>query len=265
MAFNPRIPELPELTVIDSSMIIAVYDYETDTTYFAKVSVVLPPDPSNDYRWDSLTIYAIGNIVSYTGRLWESLTNGNLDNVPFEGTNWTEVSKAASGLVRWAAGVQTTTDACVISNITGQDAIYIITVTTPYNSIDFETELKAGTWRLLAETKFDTQAIGGGLVTIDAKAGKELTRKSISIAGGNTWSLVNDENFERADIFVELTGGGPWAQVFTDMISNNGNWDIGTKTWNPIEAGKYKVTIEWDGTLTGPIKNYLVTISNLFG
>jgi hypothetical protein len=257
---NPRIKELPEIAVIDGSMIIPVYDYATDTTFFVTLDNLIPTAPSNDYRWDSATTYGAGELTTYLGKIWESQSPGNLNNVPFTGsTFWVEQSPSLSG-VRWTAGVFTTTDSTVISNITGRNSVYILTVAAPFVSSDFAAELAAGTWKELSEDELYAYSVAGATIVLDCKGARVMRFKTQAIAGTKAWQLLNADNLIEGTIFFELTGGGPWDQDFSDVsiapISDNGLWDLGTKIWSPIQAGKYKLKIEHNGT------EFYLSISN---
>lgn len=259
---NPRIEELPEISVLDGSMIIPVYDYVTDTTYFVTLDNLTPTSTSNDYRWSSLTSYSIGEITTYTGKIWESTQNANLDNVPFTGsTFWVEQSSSQSGgLVRWASGVFTTPDSSVISNVTGRDSVYILTVAAPFNSIDFLAELKTGTWKELSEDELYNYSAAGGTIILDCKGARIMRFKTQAIAANKSWQLLNANNLIEATIFLELTGGGSWDQNFSHVsigaISDSGLWDSGTKVWSPIQVGKYKLKLEHNGA------EFYLSISN---
>src|SRR5258706_10155399 len=258
---NPRIKELPSLgSSVDESMIIPIYDYATDTTYFVTIGTVLPASPTNDYRWDSGTNYPIGDIVTYNGQIWESLQDPNTGNIPFEGAFWTERSKAQSGLVRWVAGVFLDTDACVISNITGRDSVYILTVPAPFSSTDFLTELIAGTWKELSEDELYDYSVAGGTIILDCKGARVIRFKTQAVAVAKAWQLLNADNLIEGTIFLELTDGGPYDQDFSDVsiapVSDNGNWDSGTKIWSPIQDGRYKLKVEHEGT------EFYLSISN---
>lgn len=121
-------------------------------------------------------------------------------------------------------------------------------------------------WRLATATDLNMKmyTIDPGDITVNFDGLSDAVFKiSGDIDGDRTWSFLNADNLIRATIFVNLTGLGSWNQDFSGIaptvISDNGNWDSGSKQWQPIQAGKYKLVLEFDGS------EYVLTISNLIG
>ena len=90
--------------------------------------------------------YPINYVVQYDNKIWASLSNDNLDNSPVAGSSfWDEVSKASvSNFSRWKAGIYSDSATLVVKD----NGIYVLDkdVSLPFNSVDFDAELTAGTW-----------------------------------------------------------------------------------------------------------------------
>jgi len=121
-------------------------------------------------------------------------------------------------------------------------------------------------WRLATATDLNLKmyTIDPADITVNFDGQWDTVFKiSGDVDGDRVWSFLNADNLIRATIFINLTGGGTWNQDFSGIapavISDNGNWDSGLKQWQPIQGGKYKLMIEFDGS------EYVLTISNLIG
>ncbi len=146
---DKRIPELPNISYTSAIMMIPIYDPITDTTYRMNYALVQPGASTNDYRWNELTDYGIGDIVTQSDKVWESIATPNIGNVPVEdGGYWEERSKSKSGFVYWAAGVYLDDQVFVLYTL-GSDTFFyeLADPARPFNSIDFEDELADDKWR----------------------------------------------------------------------------------------------------------------------
>ncbi len=130
-------------------MMVPIYDPITDTTYHTLLVQIVPSSSTTDYRWNALTDYPVGAIVTNGDKVWESIDTPNEGNVPVEGGGfWEERSKSKSGFVYWVAGVFTDDQVFVLYTIAGDTFFYELTdITRPYLSTDFEAELAANKWR----------------------------------------------------------------------------------------------------------------------
>jgi hypothetical protein len=86
-----KLRDLTRLEAVTDNCIFLVYNPDTGKTHFIMARDLLLNDGTFP-NWASDTTYADGDRVQYGLRLWESLVNGNLGNVPTEGANWQEVS-----------------------------------------------------------------------------------------------------------------------------------------------------------------------------
>lgn len=143
-----RIKELPQfLTQVTGDEWLVLYDPATDITYRVKSSLIKGGEDKT-LKWVNNEPYADDEIREWNLKLWQSLQNNNLGNIPTEGVWWTEVSRSASGnFGYYSPGVFTVDPSIVIYN----RQMYLINtgvdgVTLPFNSTNFETELAANLW-----------------------------------------------------------------------------------------------------------------------
>lgn len=155
-----RPPQLPELAEVGAGAYVVGYDSATDRTVKINVSA-LGGGQETDINWRANVPYATGLIVEYGLKLWKSLIDDNLGNLPSEGANWTEVSKAGEGggITNYATGVYTYTPAIVLRF----EKLYRLAATLPFESTDFDAELELGRWRLLNDSKIIGVAYGVGM------------------------------------------------------------------------------------------------------
>lgn len=144
MALDKRYPELDPIAIVNGSMLLAIYDYDTDTLYHVPLSLLVPKVDASA-KWQDNISYSIDDVTSLDGKFWRSLVNGNLNNLPVEGGGfWTEVSKAAPGLNFWAAGVYTELNQSVYFGSPGFQ--YYLNHAVPFASSNFAAELALGYW-----------------------------------------------------------------------------------------------------------------------
>lgn len=139
-----RPPQLPELTEVGAGAYVVGYDSATDRTVKINVSA-LGGGQETDINWRANVPYATGLIVEYGLKLWKSLIDDNLGNLPSEGANWTEVSKAGAGsnITNYTTGVYTYDPTIVLR----EGRIYYLLAAKPFESTDFIAELEATQWR----------------------------------------------------------------------------------------------------------------------
>jgi len=136
--------QFPELTEAISNGELLQKNLDDGLIYRIKTALLNGGTDSGD-EWDDQTTYNTDEVVVNNYKFWQSLVDSNLDNPPVEGSYWTEVSKSTSnGFGRYAAGLFTINPTMVINS----NKLYLLssTVTLPFNSNDFDTELYEGKW-----------------------------------------------------------------------------------------------------------------------
>ena len=170
-----RPPQLPELQAIGQGVYLVGYDQQTDRTVKVNVQSIGGGEQAPDLNWRADTEYNSDSIVEFGLRLWKSLVDNNVGNIPMEGDNWTEVSRASAAttsIPNWAAGVYTHSPALVLRN----NAIYRLTRPVPFESTDFEAEAAAPipVW---------TKVSGGGGHIFEDQSGNTLPTRNVAKAG----------------------------------------------------------------------------------
>lgn len=143
-----RIPQLPAGAGSQPGWKIAVWDVTTNTTKQVDVSEFINNENTGDYDWKDDFSYSVNEVSFYNNKLWASDINGNLNNVPQAGPNWTEVVEGKSGGIKtWGAGAFTADEVFVVYDPGGGNLMYELTaVARPYNSVDIDAEIIAGDW-----------------------------------------------------------------------------------------------------------------------
>lgn len=218
---------------------------------------------TNNIEWvtDNDPGYALNDIVTYGGNIYQSLINDNLNIVP--GSDVTKWQLLTRGVVwsRWAAGAFIEDDVFVIRAIDGEDHIVqLVDVARPYNSTDFDAEYAAGDWISLTQNKIVKAAtVGANTAALNMNYLKErVFNFAAVIAEAKTWSLVNAGNLIKLKAIFEISGG-LWAQTFPatfKLFTYAGLWNDGTKVWTPTDQGIYELEV----TLLGGVHH-----AKLFG
>jgi hypothetical protein len=144
MSEGKRIPELQPNSTGFSDGEIAVYNAQSDDTERGTVQEALKAVRAS-FDWQADSSYSIGDLVLYQTKVWESLQNTNVGNVPSENSFWTEKAiSTADGITdtQWAAGIFTYENSKVVYN----NAQYYLQVAAPYESTDIAAEITAGDW-----------------------------------------------------------------------------------------------------------------------
>jgi hypothetical protein len=170
---DARIKQLPPLNLGHKGLYIPVYNNLDDVTYYITAEKLLQAT-NLTYPWQSNVEYDDDQIVSHLDKFWRSLIPNNLNNVPSEGANWTEVSKSAStGFSLWQAGVYDQTEVYVVYD----RVIYQLNpiAPRPFNSVDFDTEKTSGSWQSISLQSFtnivyldENEVIGNCYNTLEA-------------------------------------------------------------------------------------------------
>lgn len=175
----------------------------------------------------------------YNLRLFRTKSDGNLNNTPpimpnqageYENDFWIEVSAAnASAIQKWAAGVYTQELAIVYKN---HKLYELDTVTRPFESIDFEAELRTeqnpgGAWLEL----------GGG----QKKPNTNFYYVDSFGAGVNKTGAENTAAIQQAIDAAGILGGG------TVIINGNGIYNLNNQGVNPYRNARgYCLDIKYD-------------------
>lgn len=194
-------------------------------------------------------------------RIWQSLTNGNINNqppvnTPFTSAFWQEISPSTSSAVlEWAAGVYGTGLQIVFySHSTDGDGLYkLVDPVRPFTSTNIEAEILAGKW-----AKFQGQSIGrysvstsGATITCDWLNKQEAVFVgSASLAANKTIAFSNAGLAQNGTIILVIGGGGPYDVIFPSAFvfpGEDGSWNNGTKTLT-MYPGRYKIKFDNDGT-----------------
>lgn len=143
-----RIPQLPAGANAQPGWKIAVWDDSTNTTKQVDVQEFINNQASSSYDWTDTTTYNTNEVAFYNNKLWASLINGNINNVPQAGPNWVEVvGQSSAGLANWAAGAYTSDEVFVVYDDGSGNLMYeLINAQRPFNSTDIDAEILAGDW-----------------------------------------------------------------------------------------------------------------------
>lgn len=147
---NARIDQLPQSAGPKPGFFLAMRNMELGITQRIEVDYFLTSSSTQNFEWITDHEYAVNDVVTRSGRWWQSLQiNENV--VP--GTDpltWVEIPRSPSGFVYWQAGAFVEDENFVMYEIAGVTYIYRLdNATRPYISTDFEAELLAGDWELL--------------------------------------------------------------------------------------------------------------------
>ncbi len=209
---NARIFELPVLPSLSPGALAAVWDPILGFTGQLDLSLFIPSSTTFPWVSNNPPGYALGALVTYDGKIWESLIVDNLGNVPIEGAGfWTERSKSVGGLVLWAAGVYTETENFVfrpLADVLQQFRLNPLTA-RPFSSTDFEVEYAAGTWVLVSDRTYAVASKVAHGFTV----GKWLT-----ITGGD-WELCGATDNGLAQVVFEVDADTFIIQVKSQIIT----------------------------------------------
>lgn len=98
-------------------------------------------------EYNSNSTYLSGQIVSYSGRLYESRTSNNMGNVPTNTTHWSLSSLNTSNIIDvWKPGYYLDEGTVVRRFVGGEYRLYVLDEDGPVNSTNFDSELADGTW-----------------------------------------------------------------------------------------------------------------------
>jgi len=249
MAVDKRIPELDPIGFVNGTFMFAMYDPATDTTYRVDLSQVLPAQTESVFEWDDATSYDTNEIVISDNKLWKSLIDDNLNNLPVEGANWTEVSKSlASAIQPWAAGVYTEEDVVVLSDHNGPWQFYVlVSVTRPYASADIAAEETAGDWEQVSDVSVSNVALAGAIITLPFKGASQRQFRTVAAHAANfTLAVSGATKARRFDYAFEL-GAIYYVELPVGFKMSDALYDSGTRRWTPDVAGKYVMTGFQDG------------------
>lgn len=251
-AEDKRIPELPPITTTSGSMKLAIYDDATDTTYHIELNDIIPAAATQDYRWNPAIDYAVGEIVTSGGKLWESLVTPNLNNIPLEGAGfWTERSKSQAGFALWQAGVFTDANVYVLKRISTQLFLFeLIDPTRPFNSVNFDAELIAGQWRQFGSLESIQVMTNVNPIGLDMLLIRELIMTSShNISADTIVNILNAGTALRLTWFFNITNES-YLEFGASVKMADIRWDSVTKRWMPQGLfGDYMMTATKKGAV----------------
>ena len=209
-------------------------------------------DRPQNFEWVSTTNYATDDVVTYSGKWWQSLVNSNIGNIPgADLTKWNEVDKSPSGLVFWQAGVYTEDEVFVLREINSTVFLFRLDPlqTRPFNSTDFDAELSTNTWQEVA--RLDTVIVdtSGGTLHIDMLKLQQLSFVESAQISGN--KIIAFDNTDRAKIihFFRFSLDAPRVLSFPmNTRMSDARWDNTTQQWTALDAGSYEMTATYDGS-----------------
>lgn len=262
---NSDINGFQKLVALMTGGNVPVQDPLTGITYKFDLSTLVSVI-TTDFRWVSTHSYDTGEIVSYSGSLWESDDDDNEGNIPATGSaHWTEVP-ASKGLTWWKAGVYTEDKVAVLSDHRGQPRWYILLdVARPFNSANIATEEAAGKWKSITEyTEDPLNVVGSVEMHPDFKYFKDAR---IVVTG----SLAADFAFvfdtggrpDRIIIFMQLGFDGIKMELPDNCVMSDSGWGLdAVNTWTSppgASGGVFVLKAERSGA-----NAYFVTMSGPF-
>jgi hypothetical protein len=261
---NARIDELP-LGVPSNGDFLVYRDQINGVTKRALVDPFLAsPVDTNNFEWaPSPASYDEDDVVTYSGLWWQSLVNGNADNVPgVDPTKWIEVTRVGgSGIKVYESGVYVDDSVFVAFKVINHYYLFeLVNPTRPFPSSNFYAEYVAGDWRGFGQIEFNSVDVTAAVQFNFFNVLQELTLNSeSSITGPRTWSIIN-EGIDSARVVFYFQLDGLHVQSMPAnflMPSWVANWDSSAKTWTPTEIGKYKAIMQafagdWLLTIEGP-------------
>lgn len=223
-------------------------------------------DITQNFEWitDNNPGYAINDIVTYGGNIYQSLIDDNLNIVPgSDPTKWQLLTRGLNWS-RWAAGTFLEDDVFVIRLIDGEDHIcQLMDAARPYVSSNFTTEFDAGDWKSLTQNEIVKDAtVAAGTVELDVNNLKKRTFKFADVIGeAKTWSILKGSNAIKLNVTFELSTLD--LQTFPatfNVWTLAGFWDGATNIWTPTDLGKYEMEITYNGVyhsvkIFGPFYN----------
>lgn len=259
---NARIFELPGLAALPQGGLVPVWDPIQGLTGAFDLSTLLPPSDSFPWVSNNVPGYQEGELVTYGGKIWESLVDDNLGNVPMDGSAfWVEQSKAPSGLKIWQAGIYLETEVYVLKDIAGILQMFQLeeSEARPFNSSDFDEEYANGNWKLLSDRshrvieKADHGFTVGKWLTI--KAGNWELCDLEDTGHARVVTVVNDDfailQF-KAQIITNLAGLTPFDTYYHDDDGDVTDTDTGNPAFVAISATE-AIAFSGGGGAGGPV------------
>ncbi len=237
-----RIPQLQELLENTGSLFLPLWKKDEDKTYRI-LSSLLSGGTDTTPVWKSTITYQQDDIVEWNLKLWKSLIDDNLNNVPAENENWTEVSKSTGGdgINYWAAGVYTKNPTFVLYS----KKIFLLDTTVvsmPFESTNFLTEFDEGKWlQMTARNISDIINLSARLENIERAIPslnvRYLRSSTIQIAGTTYYESTNESNGDpQFDIQTTVT-----AETL-ETANQAGAW-VGLPLENAIDFPAQNMTI----------------------
>jgi hypothetical protein len=200
--------------------------------------------------------YAIGNIVTEDGILYQSMINDNLnirpsldftDDPDAVGFSWLRLVQGKTWQP-WAASTFIDDVVVVIRQVNLERFLYVLkSGVRPYASTDLDAEIIAGDWLEMETIGTGNAVAAAGTLEIDLF---NLVNTQTDYEGGiigenKTWSMVRETLCKRscfmfgADADFVQTLPSDWAVA----EPNNAMYDSAAHTWQPLATGYYKAEI----------------------
>jgi hypothetical protein len=231
---------------------------------------------SGNFEWisDNDPGYAIGNIVTEDGVLYQSMINDNLnirpsldytDDPDALGFSWLRLVQGKSWQP-WVASTFIEDVVFVLYSFEGEyHIVQLMNETRPYVSTDFLAEYEADDWKSITQhATLKNLGLSSLNIFIDMGLMKERRFDSgFVIDFPGVWSMLNDRNAIGIPSIL-FTMNSLDMQTFPAnwTIANpyNAEWDNALKHWTPLAVGNYRAILaldfsngnEWRVTIEGP-------------
>src|SRR5215216_1784588 len=148
---NARIDQLPQNGQIPSLAYVAIMNMDNTITERLELSKILPTITSQNFEWVVTNEYGIDEVVTYSGKWYQSLITANEGNVPgIDILIWEEINvNTGGGIPIWESGFYVADEVIVAKAIDDEMYLFRLSIdeSRPFESIDFEVELAAVKWK----------------------------------------------------------------------------------------------------------------------
>lgn len=277
---NRRIDQLPPSAGATPGSKLAMWNNALSKTESIDIALFLNPTDTQNFEWISDEDYLEDEVVTYGGFWYQALSDNTGVTPGTDDAIWLPITKSPTGLVPWSAGVFTDDYVFVMYDLNQDDSdpdwgLYALKnpPARPYVSADFEVELAAGDWVIVAGGGPDhfkglyassaalsaawPTALPGDYAYVDAGAASDVelwswddsdsTWKKIGTTSITAWSTTTPGTVERS-----TTGEAQNIVTRTAAGSSNSSNDDGR---TPSEKGLVEMLLSflataWTWTLT---------------
>jgi hypothetical protein len=227
-------------------------DMVNNVTKKALVNQFLPSPTTQNFEWVSEKdpAYDEDEVVTYGGNWYQSAVDDNT-SVPGVNSDWTLLTKSASGFVYWAAGLFTEDKVFVVSEHrdAGYPEIFFLLEPSPFVSVDIVAEELLGQWRSITEIT-NTAEIPTGptdIVLPFKAAAKRFFLGNAAVSGDREWSYDDAGNILEYKIHLEISGAGVHTfpintKIYSSAVIVDGN------EAEFIDTGFYSIEAWYDRT-----------------